>query len=85
MHDRVLNYEPGRALFVSDDDPLLFYRKIAAFGLRYLKPEGVLFFEINEAFGKETVQLLRDMGYREVELRRDINERERMVKAKKGS
>ncbi|RHR80633.1 peptide chain release factor N(5)-glutamine methyltransferase [Odoribacter sp. AF15-53] len=85
MHDRVLNYEPGRALFVSDDDPLLFYRKIAAFGLRYLKPEGLLFFEINEAFGKETVQLLRDMGYREVELRRDINERERMVKAKKGS
>lgn len=83
MHDRVLNYEPSRALFVSDDDPLLFYRKIAGFGLRYLKQEGLLFFEINEAFGKETVDLLRDMGYREVELRRDINERERMVKGKR--
>jgi len=82
MHDRVLNYEPSRALFVPDDDPLLFYRKIAGFGLRYLNPGGWLFFEINEAFGKETVHLLQDMGFREVELRRDINERDRMVRAK---
>lgn len=82
MHDRVLNYEPSRALFVSDDDPLLFYRKIAGFGLRYLKPGGWLFFEINEALGKETVHLLQDTGYREVELRRDINERDRMIRAK---
>ena len=82
MHDRVLNYEPSRALFVPDTDPLMFYRKIAGFGRDHLNRGGVLFFEINEAFGKETVELLREMGYEDVELRKDINERERMVKAR---
>ena len=82
MHDRVLNYEPSRALFVPDTDPLMFYRKIAGFGRDHLNRGGLLFFEINEAFGKETVELLRGMGYEDVELRKDINERERMVKAR---
>ena len=82
MHDRVLNYEPSRALFVPDTDPLMFYRKIAGFGRDHLNRGGLLFFEINEAFGKETVELLREMGYEDVELRKDINERERMVKAR---
>ena len=75
MHDRVLNYEPSRA-------PLMFYRKIAEFGRDHLNWGGLLFFEINEAFGEETVELLREMGYEDVELRKDINERERMVKAR---
>ncbi|MFR1242916.1 MAG: protein-(glutamine-N5) methyltransferase, release factor-specific, partial [Butyricimonas faecihominis] len=78
----VLNYEPSRALFVPDTDPLMFYRKIAGFGRDHLNRGGLLFFEINEAFGKETVELLREMGYEDVELRKDINERERMVKAR---
>mgnify|MGYP002748588340 FL=1 len=82
MHDRVLNYEPSRALFVPDADPLMFYRKIAEFGRDHLNWGGLLFFEINEAFGEETVELLREMGYEDVELRKDINERERMVKAR---
>ena len=82
MHDRVLNYEPSRALFVPDTDPLMFYRKIAEFGRDHLNRGGLLFFEINEALGKETVELLREMGYEDVELRKDINERERMVKAR---
>ena len=82
MHDRVLNYEPSRALFVPDADPLMFYRKIAEFGRDHLNEGGALFFEINEALGKETVELLQKMGDEEVELRKDINERERMVKAR---
>ncbi|WP_065218245.1 MULTISPECIES: peptide chain release factor N(5)-glutamine methyltransferase [Butyricimonas] len=82
MHERVLGYEPHRALFVTDEDPLVFYRVIAEFGRLHLKPGGLLFFEINEAFGREMVELLEGMGYREVELRKDIHERDRMVKAK---
>ena len=78
----MLNYEPARALFVPDADPLMFYRKIAEFGCDHLNEGGALFFEINEALGKETVELLQKMGYEEVELRKDINERERMVKAR---
>ena len=77
-----MNYEPSRALFVPDADPLMFYRKIAEFGRDHLNWGGLLFFEINEAFGEETVELLREMGYEDVELRKDINERERMVKAR---
>lgn len=83
MHERVLGYEPHRALFVTDEDPLVFYRVIAEFGRLHLKPGGLLFFEINEAFGREMVALLEEMGYREVELRKDIHERDRMVKAKR--
>lgn len=59
MHERVLDYEPARALFVPDGDPLIFYRKIAELGTRCLCSGGWLFFEINEALGKETVLLLQ--------------------------
>lgn len=83
MHERVLGYEPHRALFVTDEDPLVFYRVIAEFGRLHLKPGGLLFFEINEAFGREMVALLEEMGYREVELRKDIHEKDRMVKGKR--
>ena len=82
MHERVLGYEPHRALFVADEDPLVFYRVIAEFGRSRLKSGGLLFFEINEAFGKEMLDLLSGMGYREVELRKDIHDRDRMIKAK---
>ena len=82
MHERVLGYEPHRALFVTDEDPLVFYRVIAEFGCSHLKAGGLLFFEINEAFGKEMVDLLSGMGYREVELRKDIHDKDRMVKAR---
>ncbi|WP_292269580.1 peptide chain release factor N(5)-glutamine methyltransferase [Butyricimonas sp.] len=82
MHERVLGYEPHRALFVADEDPLVFYRVIAEFGRSRLKAGGLLFFEINEAFGQEMVDLLSGMGYREVELRKDIHDKDRMVKAR---
>jgi release factor glutamine methyltransferase len=81
MHGNVLEHEPHLALFVEDDDPLLFYRKIAQFGKQSLKPFGTLFYEINAAKGQETVELLTDLGYRDVELRRDLSGNDRMVKA----
>ena len=83
MHKNVLEYEPARALFVNDTDPLLFYRTITEFGQHHLKPGGLLFFEINEAFGKETVDLLAQKGYKNIELRKDFFEKERMIKASK--
>lgn len=81
MHRNVLEYEPSIALFVPDEDPLKFYRAIALIGLKTLKASGMLFFEINEAFGKDVLDMLESLGYSETELRRDLNGRERMVKA----
>lgn len=81
MSEIVLEHEPEVALFVPDDDPLLFYRAIARLGQKHLKKGGFLYFEINAAFGEATCQLLGQMGYRNVELRRDITGRDRMVKA----
>lgn len=81
MERNVLDWEPGLALFVPDDDPLLFYRKIAETGLRILSPGGRLYYEINRAYGKETVALLERLGYTEVELRKDLSGNDRMVKA----
>lgn len=81
MERNVLDWEPGLALFVPDDDPLLFYRKIAEAGLRILSPKGRLYYEINRAYGKETVELMERLGYTEVELRKDLSGNDRMVKA----
>lgn len=80
MATNVLRYEPHLALFVNDGDPLLFYRKIAKEGLKVLNRPGVIYFEINEAFGEETVNLLSDLGYETI-LRKDINGKDRMIKA----
>lgn len=84
MEANVLEHEPGLALFVPDSDPLLFYRRIAQLGQQILRNNGLLFFEINRRFGQETVLMLQDMGYREVELRKDLYGNDRMVKAIKG-
>ena len=80
MEPNVLEWEPELALFVPDDDPLLFYRRIAVHGLRLLNKEGCLYFEINRAYGKETVDLLVSLGYQNVELRKDSFGNDRMVK-----
>ena len=74
MLPRVLDYEPHTALFVPDDDPLLFYRRIAS-----LKAGKNLFFEINEAYGQEVCKMMIEMGYQNVELRHDIYGKARMV------
>lgn len=82
MEANVLDWEPGLALFVPDDDPLLFYRAIARLAHRLLKPGGRLFFEINRAYGLATVEMLRAMNYQDVELRKDLSGNDRMVSAK---
>lgn len=81
MHPNVLNHEPHVALFVPDDDPLLFYREIAAFAKNHLQPEGKLFFEINYNAGSPVTSLLVEMGYKNVELKKDLSGNNRMVKA----
>ena len=81
MEANVLDYDPHTALFVSDEDPLVFYRAIAEFGLEHLAPNGALYFEINQYLGQETCDLLVALGYKNVELRKDINDNPRMVKA----
>lgn len=80
MHENVLQYEPHSALFVDDADPLLFYREITAFAKEHLHEGGRLYFEINEALGEETAELLRMSGFREVAIVKDINSKDRIVK-----
>lgn len=79
----VLDYEPHLALFVEDTDALLFYRKIAQLALRNLSPNGLLFFEINQYLGKETVELLQNLGFKNIELKKDMYGNDRMIKCKK--
>ena len=81
MEANVLDYDPHTALFVSDNDPLIFYRTIAEFALTHLAPDGALYFEINQYLGQETCDLLVALGYKNVELRKDINDNPRMIKA----
>ena len=76
----VLDYEPHLALFVEDTDALLFYRKIAQLALKNLSPNGLLFFEINQYLGKETVKLLENLGFKNIELKKDIYGNDRMIK-----
>jgi release factor glutamine methyltransferase len=81
MHTNVTDFEPHTALFVPEDDPLLFYKAIADFALKNLAVDGMLFFEINESLGKETVALLADKGFKDIQLRQDMSGRDRMIKA----
>ncbi len=81
MERRVLSYEPERALFVPDDDPLLFYRAIARFGRTHLAPGGLLFVEINEALEAETACLLQESGYAAVTGRKDLFGKPRFIRA----
>ena len=81
MHSNVLDWEPHTALFVPDSDPLLFYRTIAEKGLTILKPGGRLYFEINRAHGKETMEMLAALGYTAIELRKDFADNDRMIRA----
>ena len=81
MHVNVLDYEPHLALFVPDNNALLFYDQIADFALVHLNDQGFLFFEINERFGQQTIDLLVRKGFQEIELRKDIRGKDRMLKA----
>jgi release factor glutamine methyltransferase len=81
IQNNVLQNEPHLALFVSDENPLLFYDKIADLAKNHLSKNGLLFFEINQYLGKETVKLLEDKGFKNIELRKDFSGNERMIKA----
>lgn len=80
MSAHVVDHEPSIALFVPDEDALIFYRKIASFGLSHLKKNGQLFFEINQLLGKEICVLLEQMGYQPI-LRKDLHGNDRMIMA----
>lgn len=83
MHDNVLNYEPHLALFVDDDNALVFYKAIAELSKALLKANGFLFFEINEYLGDQMKALLSENQFQNIELRQDINQKDRMTKARK--
>lgn len=78
MAKHVVNHEPHLALFVPDDDALIFYKKIAAFGKQHLSKKGKIFLEINQVLGKEVCQLFESSGY-QTRLRKDLHENDRMV------
>lgn len=77
----VLDFEPHLALFVSNNDALIFYKKIAELAQKSLSPNGVLYFEINQYLGKEMMDLLQKMNFKNIELRKDIYGNDRMIKA----
>lgn len=80
MKPNVIENEPHLALFVEDDDPLLFYEAICEFAQDNLKPKGTLFFEINEYLGRDMIQLLKDYNFKDIALKQDIFQKDRMIK-----
>ena len=81
INNNVLKNEPHLALFVEDDDPLIFYDKIAELAKNYFTKNGMLFFEINQYLGKETVELLETKGFKNIELKKDLFGNDRMILA----
>lgn len=81
MDANVRDFEPHTALFVPDEDPLVFYRHIARFSLQALRPGGILYVEIHENYGRQVHELFEQAGFREIEIHQDINGKDRMCKA----
>ena len=79
LHKNVTDFEPHLALFVQDNDPLIFYRKIAEFALSHLTAGGRLYVEIHQSLGRQCCQLLESMGFQSVELRKDLSGNDRMI------
>lgn len=82
MRDNVLKWEPHNALFVTDDDPLIFYRKILEFASTHLNDNGEVWFEINEFLGKEMTSLCRRFGFSDVKIFKDFRDKERFMNLK---
>ena len=80
MQQNVLGFEPHLALFVENDDPLIFYNKITSLAVTHLRQEGRLYFEINQYLGKEMQQLLEEYHFKNIELRKDMFGNDRMIK-----
>lgn len=83
MEHSVLDYEPSTALFVPNDDPLRFYRAIASFAIEALSQGGHIYYEINPLFATEMVEMMRGMGYNDIEIINDMQGRKRMLCARK--
>ena len=81
MHANVLDHEPSSALFVPDEEPLLFYEQLASFAQRRLHPNGKIYFEINEHYGDAVKKLLVESGFDAVTLHQDLNGKDRIVSA----
>ncbi|MEC5146610.1 peptide chain release factor N(5)-glutamine methyltransferase [Chitinophaga sp. 212800010-3] len=82
MQQSVWGYEPSLALFVPDNDPLLFYRHISHMALTKLNPNGALYFEINEALGNEVIAMMKDTGFSDLTLKQDMFGKDRMVRGR---
>ena len=83
MKSHVLEHEPHVALFVPNDDPLLFYRAIADFAIQSLEPDGWLYFEVNPLYIKELKTMLAEKGFENIEVKIDLFGKERMIRAEK--
>lgn len=84
MHNNVLKWEPHKALFVSDNDPLIFYRNILEFAKTHLKDNGEVWFEINEYLGKEMSDLCHESGFSDVKIYKDFRDRDRVMSLRNG-
>ena len=84
MHNNVLGWEPHKALFVSDNDPLIFYRSILEFAKTHLKDNGEVWFEINEYLGKEMSDLCHELGFSNVKIHKDFRDRDRVMSLRNG-
>ncbi|WP_424963043.1 peptide chain release factor N(5)-glutamine methyltransferase [Ekhidna sp.] len=81
MSKNVTDYEPEQALFVTNDDPLIFYKRISELGLESLRKGGRIYFEIHENYGGEVKGFLQNIGYSDVTIHKDMQGKERMVRA----
>lgn len=81
MQKNVLKFEPDTALFVEDSNPLIFYKKITQLAKNHMNLNGLLFFEINENLGQETKDMIEEYGFSDVEIKKDIFGKDRMIKA----
>ncbi len=81
MTNNVLQNEPHSALFVEDENPLIFYESITEFASKYLKEDGQIYFEINQYLGQEMIELMKGVNFQDIELKKDIFGNDRMIKA----
>lgn len=82
MRKNVLKYEPHLALFVDNDNPTVFYHEIALFAKNHLKENGFLFFEINEFYSREIIEMLIKEGFKNIEMEKDLTGKDRMIRCK---
>jgi len=83
MSKNVLNYEPHQALFVENEDPLMFYKAILNFSLTNLSNSGHIYFEINENYGEAIIELMKKYNFNHIILKKDLNQKDRMISAEK--